>query len=96
MEELKVIDEKGLHDVFVFQVCESDSVASYSLEEAIEFYKNLTGLTDDDLYEYDEIEIVSFDKKVRDGEDSQGLITVGEIVKRYWEGKPFIATTFGY
>lgn len=81
--------------VYVFQVCESDAVAAYYLEDALKFYKELTGLNDDELYDYEDIETVPFTKKVRKGEDEEGLITVGEIVKEYWEGKPFIALSTG-
>ncbi|UYG93204.1 hypothetical protein [Cytobacillus firmus] len=91
MNELTVVEEKGLKDVHVFQVCECDAVAGYSLDEAIEWYKNLTGLEDDELYFYEDVETIPFDYKVRKSEDEPDvLISVGEIVETYWEGKPFI------
>lgn len=90
---LPKVEEKGLKDVLVFQVCECDSVAAYSCEEAIAWYKEETGLIDDELYEYDEVEIVPFDKEVWDGEEKIKKITVREIVDTYWEGKPFIVTS---
>lgn len=37
MNELTVVEEKGLKDVNVFQVCECDAVVGYSLDEAIEW-----------------------------------------------------------
>lgn len=85
----------GLKDVKVFQLCESDAVAAYTQEEAKEYYQNLTGVKDDELYDYDLVEIVPMDAKVRKSEDSQELITVKEIVEMYWEGKPFIALSTG-
>lgn len=93
MNKLEIVEEKGLQDVHVFQICESDAVAAYSQDEAREWYKGLTGLSDDDLYSYDEVEIVSPEYKVRKGEDEPGLITVREIVETYWNGEPFIAIT---
>lgn len=90
---LEIVDEKGLQDVRVFQLCESDAVAAYTQDEAREWYKQLTGLSDDDLYPYDDVEIVSPDYKVRKGEDEPGLITVREIVETYWNGEPFITIT---
>jgi hypothetical protein len=90
---LPKVEEKGLQDVLVFQVCECDSVAAYSCDEAIAWYKEHTGLNDDELYEYDEIEVVPFDKEVWRDEERTGLITVREIVDTYWEGKPFIVTS---
>lgn len=90
---LEIAEVKGLQDVHVFQICESDAVAAYSQDEAREWYKQVTGLSDDDLYPYDEVEIVSPGYTVRKGEDEPGLITVREIVETYWNGEPFIAIT---
>lgn len=95
MNELKITEEKGLNDIRVFQICECDAVATYSLEEAKSWYKEFTGLSDDDLYSDNEIKTVSFDYEVRKSEDDQELISVGEIVNLYWEGEPFIAITTG-
>ena len=95
MNELKIAESKGLQDVKVFQLCETDAVAAYTQEEATEFYQELTGLKDDELYEYDEVETVPLDKEVRKSEDSEELVTVKEIVEMYWEGKPFIALSTG-
>ncbi|SDM15194.1 hypothetical protein [Sediminibacillus halophilus] len=92
---LKIAEQKGLKDVKVFQLCESDAVAAYTQEEAKEFYQNLTGIKDDELYDYDLVEIVPMDAKIRKSEDSQELITVKEIVEMYWEGEPFIALSTG-
>lgn len=90
MEELKVAEKKGLQDVHVFEICECDAVAAYSLEEAISWYKETTGLTDSDLYEHDDIQKVSLDYKVRNSEEDDGLISVREILETHWNGEPFI------
>lgn len=90
MEELKVAEEKGLQDVHVFEICEYDAVAAYSLEEAIAWYKETTGLTDSDLYKYDDIEEVSLDYKIRNSEEDDELISVREILDIHWNGEPFI------
>jgi hypothetical protein len=84
---------EGLKDVLVFQVCECDSVAAYSCEEAVAWYKEETGLDGDELYEWDEIKIVPFDKKFWKDEERRELITVKEIVNNEWDGKPFIVTS---
>jgi len=89
--ELKIPEEKGLKDVHVFQICECDAVAAYSLEEAIEWYKKETGLSDEDLYSYDEIETISPDCKVLNAENIDEMISVQEIINTYWNGSPFIA-----
>ncbi|MDQ0091643.1 hypothetical protein J2T12_005083 [Paenibacillus anaericanus] len=88
--QLKIIAEYGLGDVKVFQICECDAVAAYTLDEAIDYYKELTGVSDEELYHYDEIEIVSPDLKVYEDEERTGLVTVKELVERYWDNKPCI------
>lgn len=93
---LPKVEEKGLKDVLVFQVCECDSVAAYSREEAVEWYKEITGLDNDELYAYEDIEIVPFDTKVWDDEEKTRKITVREIVDTYWKGQPFIVASKGY
>lgn len=90
MKTLEVIEEKGLKDVHVFQLCEGDAVAAYSQEEASDWYKELTGLSDDDLYGYDEVEIVPPSYEVWEDEERTVMITVKEIVDTYWKGEPFI------
>jgi hypothetical protein len=87
---LPKIEVKGLRDVLVFQICECDAVAAYSQDEARDWYKELTGLSDDELYNYEDVTVVPNDYKVRKGEENPELISIKEIVDTYWEGKPFI------
>jgi hypothetical protein len=96
MNQLEIAEQKGLKDVLVFQICECDSVAGYTLEEAKTWYKELTGLSDDELYSDEEIEIVPFEKEVWDGEERTGKITIREIVDTYWQGEPFIVASDMY
>lgn len=95
MDTLKIAEVKGLQDVEVFWLCECDEVAAYSLDEAIAWYKKLTGLSDDDLYDYEEMEVISPDYKVQKSEEDTQLISVKEIVEKHWDGTPFIAVTTG-
>lgn len=81
--------------VYVFQLCECDAVAAYTLEAALSWYKNLTDLTEEELYEYDSIELLEHDYKVNRAEGDVGLITVLEILEKHWKGEPFIAVTTG-
>ena len=81
--------------VYVFRLCDCDAVAARSLEEAIEWYKNLTGLTDDELYDYEDMELVEHCHKVKAIEGGEALISVREILEKYWKGEPFIAVTTG-
>lgn len=90
----------SMYDVYsekleVFQLCECDAVVAKTLEEAVEWYKGLTGLKDGDLYEYDEIETIPLDYKVQKSETDNELITVREILQEHWNGVPFIAVTTG-
>lgn len=89
--ELEIAEEKGLEDVHVFQICECDAVAAYTLEEAMEWYKKETGVSDEELYSYDEIEIISPDCKVCNAENKDEMISVQEIINIHWNGEPFIA-----
>lgn len=89
--------KKTLEGVSVWWVCECDAVAAYSYEEAVEWYKNLTGLLDDELYVKEDAEEIPFNYELRESEDNFNTTTVGKVVKEYWKGEPFIAvTTAGY
>lgn len=80
----------------VYQVCECDSVAAETLEEARTWYKEITGFDDDELYDPEEVEIVSPSYKVRKSEEDSELISVKEIVEEHWLGEPMIVTTMGW
>lgn len=90
MEKLKIAEEKGLRDVHVYQICECDAVAAYSLEEAKSFYTELTGVKEAELYSDDEVEIIPPEYMVRNSEDNDKLISIQEILDDHWEGEPFI------
>lgn len=77
----------------VYQICESDAVAAEWDTDAVKWYKNLTGLTDDKLYALEDVEIVDPETKVYANEDSEEIITVREIVEAHWIGDPFIAVS---
>lgn len=93
IDGLQIAETKGLQDVHVFQVCECDAVAAYSLEEAFEWYKQLTGLESEELYAHDDVEIVDKTIAVWADEYREEKITVDEIINTYWNGEPFIAFT---
>ncbi|WP_339212963.1 hypothetical protein [Solibacillus sp. FSL W8-0372] len=93
-EEGERLFEAG-NEIYVFQVCECDAVAASSLKEALAWYKDLTGLEDDELYEYDGVELIEHAHKVNKAEEDKGLITVREILEKHWKGEPFIAVTTG-
>ncbi|WP_138755786.1 hypothetical protein [Paenibacillus sinopodophylli] len=83
---VKKVDDK----VFVYRLCKCDSVAARSLEEALQWYKDTTGVPDDELYSSEEIEVLSFDYEVYD-EDRKGLMSIQQIIDQHWSGEPFIA-----
>lgn len=84
----------NIENVFVYRICECDAVAAYSLEDAIEWYKKFTGVELDELYTYDDVEIVDKSDSVWSDEDMKEKITVGEIINREWNGEPFIAISY--
>ncbi len=90
------IEGEGLKGVKVFQICDSDSVAAYSLEEAIRWYLEQTGISEDELYTRDEIEELNMDLEVYEDDGLAGKIKISEILKTYWDGSPFIVTTSYY
>ncbi|WP_103110812.1 hypothetical protein [Brevibacillus reuszeri] len=90
MSTLEIAEEKGLKDVLVFRLCECDAVAAFTLEEAKLWYTETTGITDDEMYDDGEIEVVSLDYQVYKDEDTTDLISVREIVETHWNGEPFI------
>lgn len=94
MEELKVAEEKGLQNVIVFRLCDSDAVAAYSLEEAKAFYKELTGVEEYDLYTDDEVEIFSPEDEIWDDEDRRNKKMLKDVINERWNGVPFIAVSW--
>jgi len=50
-------------------------------------------LDDDELYDPEEVEIVSPSYKVRKSEEDSELISVKEIVEEHWLCEPMIVTT---
>jgi hypothetical protein len=91
---LETAEEKGLQDVMVFRVCECDAVAAYSQEEATTWYKKLTGLDDDELYDYDEVEVMPLDAEYWYDEKRTHKRTLTSMIEERWEGQPFIALTW--
>lgn len=84
---------RNLDNVHVFWVCECDAVAALSLDEALEWYKSYTGLEDEDLYDYDEIETIGHEHLVYEEEGSTKKVTVRSILEEIWEGEPVIAVS---
>ncbi|MCK0471413.1 hypothetical protein [Halalkalibacter sp. APA_J-10(15)] len=90
MEELEIIESKGLEDVRVFRVCECNAVAAYSLDEAIEFYKEDTGVADDELYAYKNIEVIGLENEFYEDEERSVKKKLKDMVSENWDGHPFI------
>lgn len=76
-------------EVQVYQLCECDAVAAYSLEEARKWYMDLTGLDHNELYSDEEVEIVPMERKVWD-EEQHHYVTVREIVETEFKGSPIL------
>jgi hypothetical protein len=94
LEGLTITEVKGLQDVKVFRVCECDAVAAYTQDEATAWYKKLTGLKDEELYDYDEVEILPLDAEYWYDEERTHKRTLTSMIEERWEGQPFIALTW--
>lgn len=94
MESLEIAEVHGLQDVRVWRLCESNAVAAYTVDEAIDWYKECTGLTDEELYAYEDIEEVPSETRVMIEEGLEGTESVREIVERNWEDTPFIVINY--
>lgn len=90
---IRAIKINGSKPIYVFKICESDAVAAHNLDDAIEWYQDLTGALDDELYDYDDVETLELKKEVSTAEDDPTPITIREILIENWKGKPFIAVT---
>ena len=90
MNELKIAEVKGLRDIKVFQVNECDTVAAYSLSEAKEAYKRITGMDDEEAFYDFEAEERSLDERIWDDEDRKSKSSMREIINQHWNGEPFI------
>lgn len=96
LEEIKKFyNIPELDFVCVFRVNEVDTVAAYSLDEALAWYKDYTGLSDDDLASYDEIETIEHSHLVYEGEEKENMVSVLSILEELWKGTPFIAVSTG-
>ncbi len=63
-----------------WEVCEGETVAAETPEEAMMYYKELAGIEEEELYDVDEIEEVPESVKVTFEEG--GYTTVGEILRQ--------------
>lgn len=90
MNELKKAKELGLVDVKPFQVNEGDTVAAFTLEEAKQFYKKVTGLNDEDAFYDFEAEERSLDELIWEDESMESKISIKQAIEMYWDGEPFI------
>lgn len=83
-------------EIRVYQLTEDDAVAAEWDTDAVEWYKNLTGLEDDEINSPEDVELVDLDKVILKGEGTDETTTVREVVKEYWTGEPFIAVMSVY
>ncbi|BAQ11466.1 hypothetical protein OXB_2996 [Bacillus sp. OxB-1] len=80
-----------MESVKVFQLNEYDAVAAESLEQAKNYYRKETGLSDDDaFYDYEPTEL-PLDFEAWTDETRTSKETLRSVVKEHWKGKPFIA-----
>jgi hypothetical protein len=85
-----------IKDVKVFEICDSDAVAARTLEEAIAWYTDHTGIGLEELHEEKDIREVERDYMVWDDETRNRKISVEQILLDYWQDEPFIVYSDNY
>lgn len=83
-------------DVKVFEICDSDAVAARTVEEAIAWYTDHTGILLEELRKEKDIVEIPRDYKVWDNETMTRKISVDEILSDYWADEPFIVYSSNY
>lgn len=85
-----------IKDVKVFEICDSDAVAARTVEEAIAWYTDHTGIGLEELHEEKDIREVERDYMVWDDETRNRKISVEQILLDYWQDEPFIVYSDNY
>lgn len=80
-----------MDNVKVYQLNEYDGVAAESLEQAKDWYMEVTGLNVEDAFDDYETEEIPLSYKVWEDESRTNKQTLESIIAEQWEGKPFIA-----
>ena len=77
------MDEQGVF-VFAFEYDDTDWVAAHTKEEAIAYYKGLTGVDPEDKDEVDEIKLVEDidELQFREDEVIERFVTAREIIQQ--------------
>ena len=82
-------------NIFVYRLCDMDAVAAQSLNEAVEFYKEETGLKNEDLYDFNDIEEMDMNSKFYYDESKENKVKLIEIVKEQ-KAFPCVVLTWDY
>jgi hypothetical protein len=85
-----------IKDVKVFEICDSDAVAARTLEEAIAWYTDHTGIGLEELHEEKDIREIERSYMVWDDETRSRKISVEQILEDYWQDEPFIVYSDNY
>lgn len=87
----KTKGEIDMENVKVYQLNEYDAVAAESLEQAKEYYRKETGLSDEEaFYDFEPTELpLDFEAYTDETRSSKEALI--SVIKEYWKGKPFIA-----
>lgn len=82
-----------MENVKVYQLNEYDTVAAESLEQAKDFYRKETGLSDEEaFYDFESTEL-PLEHKVYTDESCKTMQPLKTVIEEYWKGEPFIATS---
>lgn len=83
-------DALRVKDVKVFELNECDAVAAYTLEDAIEWYTDYTGIEKQELYSGDDVQEIDRSHSIWEDELMEERTTVGKIIDDQFDGEPFI------
>ncbi len=90
---------KGYHEngVFIWRLSDYEAVAAPTLAQALEWYEEQTGITEDDRYSIQEIEIMKLDRLIYIEEGQPEQETLRESLERHYDfvcHEPYFAITW--
>lgn len=77
--------------VSVYQVCEDEAVAAKTASEAKQWYKNLTGLNEKDIFGDRDIRRIDLNGVYYVDMDNTKKRLLKDVIEEEWQGEPFIA-----
>ena len=82
-----------MENVKVYRLNEYDGVAAETLEQAKEWYLEMTGFIEEEAFDEDEIGELPMDYEVYRDESLQHKQSLKSVIEDRWKGEPFLAFT---